>query len=149
MSASINTVQGHFRSTFNFRDGMVKISETCEKFGGDLQTIQSQLDANAKAIDKVNLLLHQYRVRIFLFITTPAFFISSFTLQNYHRSIICKFMLFIYFSAIFICFYVLLLVIIDSFKSVPSNFVIPCVSWNLVSSCNQGPSLSLRFGNKL
>lgn len=43
------------------RDGMVKISETCEKFGGDLQTIQSQLDANAKAIDKVNLLLHQYR----------------------------------------------------------------------------------------
>eukprot|EP00112_Aurelia_sp_Birch-Aquarium-sp1_P011318 Seg238.9 transcript_id=Seg238.9/GoldUCD/mRNA.D3Y31 product="Formin-binding protein 1-like" protein_id=Seg238.9/GoldUCD/D3Y31 len=43
------------------RDGMVKMSETCEQFGGDIQTIRSQLDANAKEIDKVGSLLHQYK----------------------------------------------------------------------------------------
>lgn len=43
------------------REGMVKISETCQQFGGDLQSIQSQLESNAKEIDKTNLLLHQYQ----------------------------------------------------------------------------------------
>ena len=41
---------------------MVKMSETCEQFGGNLQTINSQLEENAKSIDKVNSLLHQYKV---------------------------------------------------------------------------------------
>lgn len=43
------------------RDGMVKMSETCEQFGGDVNTINAQLDANGKSIDKVNSLLHQYQ----------------------------------------------------------------------------------------
>ncbi|XP_065068453.1 cdc42-interacting protein 4 homolog [Rhopilema esculentum] len=43
------------------RDALVKMSETVAQFGGDMQTIQSQLDANAKEIDKFNHLLHQYR----------------------------------------------------------------------------------------
>ena len=51
-----------FLNYFDYRDGMVKMSETCEQFGGDIQTIRSQLDANAKEIDKASSLLHQYKV---------------------------------------------------------------------------------------
>eukprot|EP00794_Sanderia_malayensis_P016039 gene16039-17661_t len=43
------------------RDGMMKISDTVQQFGGDRQTIQSQLENNAKDVDRVNALLHQYR----------------------------------------------------------------------------------------
>ena len=55
-------IYDHQVRIFYCRDGMVKMSETCEQFGGDIQTIKSQLDANSKEIDKASSLLHQYQV---------------------------------------------------------------------------------------
>ena len=59
---SLSFDEEKFNFSLMYRDGMVKMSETCEQFGGDINTINAQLDANAKSIDRVNSLLHQYQV---------------------------------------------------------------------------------------
>ena len=40
---------------------MLKMADTCQQFGGDLQSIQGQIEDNAKEIDKANSVLYQYQ----------------------------------------------------------------------------------------
>lgn len=43
------------------RAGMLKIADTSKQFGGDMASIQGQIDANEKDAERVRSLLHQYK----------------------------------------------------------------------------------------
>lgn len=58
---AISALQDQLNQLEKQNAGMVKLMENNAKFGGDTNTIQDQIDANQKEIDKVKPLLHQYQ----------------------------------------------------------------------------------------
>lgn len=58
---AINSLQEQQGQLEKAKAGMLKIKETSEKFGGDIESIKGQIEANEKEMERVKSLLHQYQ----------------------------------------------------------------------------------------
>lgn len=58
---AITSLEEQLHQLDKAKAGLVKMLETCEKFGGDLDNIQNQITVNEKEIERIKPLLHQYQ----------------------------------------------------------------------------------------
>ena len=58
---AIATLQEQLNQTEKQKDGLVKMKETSEKFGGDLSSIQSQIDELERELERVKPILMQFQ----------------------------------------------------------------------------------------
>ena len=58
---AISSLQDQLNQLEKQKDGMLKMKETSEKFGGDLATIQSQIEENEREAEKIKPILAQYQ----------------------------------------------------------------------------------------
>ena len=58
---AIVSLESQLRQLEKAKSGLIKMRETSEKFGGDMDTIQNQIDVNEKETERIKPLLHQYQ----------------------------------------------------------------------------------------